>query len=38
MTQAAVKHDTPLPMFTTSLAEADPAIDAVLKGELHRQQ
>ena len=38
MTQAAVKHDTPLPMFTQSLAEADPAIDAVLKGELHRQQ
>src|SRR5512135_161732 len=38
MTQAAVKHDTPLPMFTKSLAEADPAIEAVLKGELHRQQ
>ena len=38
MSQAAAKHDTPLPMFTQSLAEADPAIDAVLKGELHRQQ
>ena len=25
-------------MFTKSLAEADPAIDAVLKGELHRQR
>ena len=25
-------------MFTSSLAEADPAIDAVLKGELHRQR
>src|ERR1700691_4802071 len=28
----------PLPMFTKSLVEADPAIDAVLKGELHRQR
>src|SRR6195952_1545716 len=39
MSQAAAKaQDMPLPMFTTSLAEADPAIDAVLKGELHRQR
>ncbi|HYD08060.1 MAG TPA: serine hydroxymethyltransferase, partial [Reyranella sp.] len=38
MSQAAAKKDTPLPMFTQGLAEADPAIDAVLKGELHRQQ
>jgi glycine hydroxymethyltransferase len=39
MSQAAAKsQDMPLPMFTRSLAEADPAIDAVLKGELHRQQ
>jgi glycine hydroxymethyltransferase len=30
--------DSPLPMFTVGVAEADPAIDAVLKGELHRQQ
>src|SRR5471030_188503 len=37
MSQAAAKsQDMPLPMFTTSLADADPAIDAVLKGELHR--
>ena len=28
----------PLSMFTRSLAEADPAIDAVVKGELHRQR
>src|SRR5580698_1369577 len=39
MSQAAAKpQDMPLPMFTKSLAEADPAIDAVLKGELHRQR
>src|SRR6186713_2645679 len=39
MSQAAAhKHDAPGSMFTQSLAEADPAIDAVLKGELHRQQ
>src|SRR5450631_2758401 len=39
MSQAAAKsQDMPLPMFTTSLADADPAIDAVLKGELHRQR
>src|ERR1700741_2508845 len=31
-------QDMPLPMFTRSLAEADPAIEAVVKGELHRQQ
>ena len=38
MSQVAHKHDAPASMFTRSLAEADPAIDAVLKGELHRQQ
>src|SRR5579862_4049894 len=39
MSQAATKpQDMPLPMFTRNLAEADPAIDAVVKGELHRQQ
>src|ERR1700744_4230204 len=39
MSEAVAKaQDTPLPMFTRSVAEADPAIDAVLKGELHRQQ
>ena len=39
MSQAAAKiADAPLPMFTKSLAEADPAVDAVLKGELHRQR
>jgi len=39
MSQAAAKMtDSPLPMFTRSLAEADPAIDAVLKGELRRQR
>ncbi|MBS0526051.1 MAG: serine hydroxymethyltransferase [Proteobacteria bacterium] len=38
MSQAAAKHDTPLAMFTTSLAESDPVIEEVLKGELHRQQ
>ena len=30
--------DSPLPMFTMGVAESDPAIDAVLKGELHRQR
>ena len=38
MSQAAAQRHHGLPMFTQSLAEADPAIDAVLKGELHRQQ
>ena len=39
MSQAATKpQDMPLSMFTRSLAEADPAIDAVVKGELHRQR
>ena len=39
MSEAAAKMtDSPLPMFTQGLAEADPAIDAVLKGELHRQR
>src|SRR5262245_63998388 len=39
MSQAAAKlSDMPLPMFTRDLAESDPAVDAVLKGELHRQR
>jgi len=39
MSQFAAKmHDAPLPMFTQSLADADSAVDAVLKGELHRQR
>jgi glycine hydroxymethyltransferase len=39
MSQAAAKTtETPLPMFTRSLAEADPAIAAAVKGELHRQR
>src|SRR5260370_1779130 len=39
MSEAAAKMtDSPLPMFTQGLAEADPAIDAALKGELHRQR
>ena len=39
MSQAAAKMgDSPLPMFTMGVAESDPAIDAVLKGELHRQR
>ena len=39
MSQAAAKMgDSPLPMFTMGIAESDPAIDAVLKGELHRQR
>ena len=34
MNQAAAKViDSPLPMFTRGVAEADPAVDAVLKGE-----
>src|SRR5918994_1750400 len=35
---AATTTETPLPMFTRSLAEADPAIDAAVRGELHRQR
>src|SRR5882762_4953299 len=35
---AAKMTGSPLPMFTRSLAEADPAIDAALKGELRRQR
>src|SRR5215475_3729927 len=39
MSQAAAKAtDSPLPMFTRSVAESDPAIDAALKAELHRQR
>jgi len=39
MSEAVAKMtDSPLSMFTQGLAEADPAIDAVLKGELHRQR
>jgi glycine hydroxymethyltransferase len=39
MSQAAAqKQDVPLAMFTQGIAESDPAIDAVLKGELHRQR
>lgn len=39
MSQAAAKTgDSPAPMFTKTLAEADPAIDAVVRGELHRQR
>jgi glycine hydroxymethyltransferase len=39
MSQPAVKtHDTISPMFTQSLGEADPAIEAVIKAELHRQR
>ena len=39
MSQAAVqRQDVPLAMFTQGIAESDPAIDAVLKGELHRQR
>ena len=38
MSQAAYRHDTLLPMFTQNLAKADPAVDAVIRGELHRQQ
>jgi glycine hydroxymethyltransferase len=39
MSQVASKMaSSPLPMFTTGVAQSDPAIDAVLKGELHRQQ
>ena len=35
---AARMQDAPRSMFVRGLAEADPAIDAVLKGELHRQR
>ncbi len=35
---AAKRHDALSSMFTRSLAESDPAIDVVLKGELHRQR
>jgi len=39
MSQPAVKtEDAALPMFVRSLAEADPAVDDALKGELHRQR
>src|SRR3990167_135046 len=39
MSQAAAKmSDSPLPMFTKSLAEADPAVYATVKGELARQR
>ena len=39
MSQAAAqRQDVPLAMFTQGVAESDPAIDAVLKGELHRQR
>ena len=45
MTSVAVAHSpkvnaevAPLPMFTRSLAEADPAIAAAVAGELHRQR
>src|SRR5471030_378257 len=39
MSQAAAKNvDAPLAMFTMSLAEADPALYATVRGELHRQQ
>ena len=39
MSQPAAKtHDTIQPMFTQSLVEADPAIEAVIKAELHRQR
>jgi glycine hydroxymethyltransferase len=39
MSQPAAKtHDTIQPMFTQSLGEADPAIEAVIKAELHRQR
>ncbi|MBV8407354.1 MAG: serine hydroxymethyltransferase [Alphaproteobacteria bacterium] len=39
MSDVAVKlSDRPLPIFTRSLAEADPAVDAAMKGELRRQR
>src|SRR4051812_14185668 len=39
MSQAAAKmSDSPLPMFTKSLAEADPAVYETVKGELARQR
>src|SRR5256885_17063377 len=39
MSQSAAKmSDSPLPMFTKSLAEADPAVYETVKGELARQR
>ncbi|MBS0223772.1 MAG: serine hydroxymethyltransferase [Proteobacteria bacterium] len=39
MSQPAAKtEDAVLPLFTQSLAQADPAVDEALKGELHRQR
>jgi len=39
MSQAVVqRQDVPLAMFMQGVAESDPAIDAVLKSELHRQR
>ena len=39
MSQPAAKsHDAIQPMFTQSLGEADPAIEAVIEAELHRQR
>src|SRR5258705_6952680 len=39
MSQTAARMtDSPLPLFSRGLAEADPAIDAAIKGELHRQR
>ena len=39
MSQAAAKmSESPLPMFTKGLAEADPAVYAAVKGELERQR
>src|ERR1700687_907089 len=39
MSQAAARmQEAPLPMFTQSLAEADPAVSAAVKGELARQR
>jgi glycine hydroxymethyltransferase len=39
MSQAAARsEDSPLPMFTQSLAEADPAVFAAVRGELERQR
>jgi glycine hydroxymethyltransferase len=38
MSQAVRSEDAPLPMFTQSLAEADAAVFAAVKGELERQR
>jgi glycine hydroxymethyltransferase len=39
MSQPAAKsHDAIQPMFTQSLGQADPAIEAVIEAELHRQR